>query len=638
MFLNLFHGPTVSKKLQKLSESLKTDFGVDLATYEELSSTELAAFAHDLEYKKSKIISESDFNSYYNDPEYTRTTLLLEAIRIILREIHPKRKMKKKFQEGQEVDETLDYKIHPSTSVVVDHDIDNDYERPDLYWRRHQWEEERTHENHPITVYDADEVEYGENPDNTTKTIPSYAANAQPVGGTHENEQQAGIYVAVMDPNRFLGDKETKIMSIEPVIKSQNEISPLTRKVSDIMVDAEQPVQGTTFEIAGNRDAALQGKAPKKIVAVYEDDEDTNEEGKQEMIEKNDLDGLVEGLGTLLEGELERAELVLAIRDLVGRLQKIIEDLGKMGTDDIMPMVDGLRQSFSPEVAERFSTKAEQHIQTAADSIQAFKDTLDGEAQRMESRISDEDADQPMNDMAMGDEMGMDTDMNMVEPELGGDELGMGASAGEEDLGDLLGGDEAMADEEPLGRAKKESHVVTIAGKKVRLSETQLQALIQAMKITSKVNALVEAENNKPTVVDIVFGGVKFRLNEYQIKALLFAKNFNKIVESKKARVAKLSESQARMLKTAKALTEKIRELIEKKKPDADGDGVPDWADKKPGKDDNEGKKKKKKGKPKKGVVPPQFKKSKKSKKKKTKEGKVSNATRLKERAKAVVK
>ena len=47
--------------------------------------------------------------------------------------------------------------------------------------------------------------------------------------------------------------------------------------------------------------------------------------------------------------------------------------------------------------------------------------------------------------------------------------------------------------------------------------------------------------------------------------------------------------------------------LSEKKKPDADGDGVPDWADKKPGKDDNEGKKKG--SKPKKGEVPPQFKK-----------------------------
>ena len=50
-----------------------------------------------------------------------------------------------------------------------------------------------------------------------------------------------------------------------------------------------------------------------------------------------------------------------------------------------------------------------------------------------------------------------------------------------------------------------------------------------------------------------------------------------------------------------------IAALAEKKKPDADGDGVPDWADKKPGKDDHAGKKKG--SKPKKGVVPPQFKK-----------------------------
>jgi hypothetical protein len=32
------------------------------------------------------------------------------------------------------------------------------------------------------------------------------------------------------------------------------------------------------------------------------------------------------------------------------------------------------------------------------------------------------------------------------------------------------------------------------------------------------------------------------------------------------------------------------RPVVEAKKPDADGDGVPDWADKKPGKDDNEDK------------------------------------------------
>ena len=66
-------------------------------------------------------------------------------------------------------------------------------------------------------------------------------------------------------------------------------------------------------------------------------------------------------------------------------------------------------------------------------------------------------------------------------------------------------------------------------------------------------------------------------------------------------------------IRTVNPALENIKEdlykmLAEKKKPDADGDGVPDWADKKPGKDDNAGKKKG--SKPKKGVVPPQFKKN----------------------------
>ena len=71
-----------------------------------------------------------------------------------------------------------------------------------------------------------------------------------------------------------------------------------------------------------------------------------------------------------------------------------------------------------------------------------------------------------------------------------------------------------------------------------------------------------------------------------------------------------------------------------KKKPDDDGDGVPDWADKKPGKDDNEGKKKG--AAPKKGVNP--F--AKKTEKKKVKEGMEHNlqAARLEGKSHALRK
>jgi hypothetical protein len=71
-----------------------------------------------------------------------------------------------------------------------------------------------------------------------------------------------------------------------------------------------------------------------------------------------------------------------------------------------------------------------------------------------------------------------------------------------------------------------------------------------------------------------------------------------------------------------------------KKKPDDDGDGVPDWADKKPGKDDNEGKKKG--AAPKKGVNP--F--AKKTEKQKVKEGMEHNlqAARLEGKSHALRK
>jgi hypothetical protein len=79
----------------------------------------------------------------------------------------------------------------------------------------------------------------------------------------------------------------------------------------------------------------------------------------------------------------------------------------------------------------------------------------------------------------------------------------------------------------------------------------------------------------------------------------------NDLNRKKKAYAATQDGDNAMAVEAIKATL--MAALQEKKKPDADGDGVPDWADKKPGKDDNAGKKKG--SKPKKGEVPPQFKK-----------------------------
>jgi hypothetical protein len=121
-----------------------------------------------------------------------------------------------------------------------------------------------------------------------------------------------------------------------------------------------------------------------------------------------------------------------------------------------------------------------------------------------------------------------------------------------------------------LGRAKKESHVITIGGKKVRLSEDQISALMKTNLIRRKIKALAEAKaaaelSLGPKHAVITVRGNKIRVSEAQVAALVFAKKFNKLVESKQAKTARLNESQARKLMMAKKLTETINKLTVKK-------------------------------------------------------------------------
>lgn len=632
MFLEDFCASNENKKLSKLIKSLDEDFGIDISIYENLSSAELISFLSDLESKKSQIMLESEFNTYHADPDYAKVMLLSETLRMLLKEIHPKRSRKAK-----KVDETLDYKVHPDTGAAVDHDIDEDAPRPDLYWHKHQWEDSLDGDSSPVEAIDAPEVgkayskDWDDNnpdPDELHKEkqeyMDSYAPNRQPVGGTGENEQQAGGYVAVMNPNRFLGDEDVNIMSIEPNDKSQNEVSPLSRKVSRVMVDADEQtnedvdnmatvkitrfdesvsiINSDTFNNWNRHEQSFLKKmddlvqSGKMHDAVSEIKQVLKNPGHQtdgfldeltiigqrllgdhggdihadEGVNRKPIDSnIIKGLSGLLEStllnenELQRAEIVFATNDLVMRLGKMIEDLSKMGTDDIMPLVDGLRENFGPQVAEKFSADAEVKIQDAANGIDAMKQILDRYREKFEGRISDEDAQQPidvsnLDNGAMAAGMGADlpADDMAADDGLGdleGDDLGLGD----------LGGEEEEATDEPLGRALKESKIVSIAGKKVKLTLEQIEVLHKAKQLTEKINVLnTAAIVDVPCTTFLNVKGKKIRISESQLKSLLFAKKFKQRVDEKKANAVKLSESQAKLLVEAKLLTQKIGDLV----------------------------------------------------------------------------
>lgn len=102
MFLNHFDKSS-SYKLNQLIHTLKTVYNTEIVINDlTKSSTSLLEYKKSVETIQNSIIAESSFNSYLQNPEYIKNMLILEAVKIILTEIAPKRrkKLSKKVAES----------------------------------------------------------------------------------------------------------------------------------------------------------------------------------------------------------------------------------------------------------------------------------------------------------------------------------------------------------------------------------------------------------------------------------------------------------------------------------------------------------------------------------------------------------
>ena len=98
MFINDFENSN-EYKLHQILHTLKSVHGVELKC-EGRSADDLNQLLQSSEIIKNSIVSESRFNTYNTNPEYTKHTLIMEAIRLFLTEIAPKRQKKTKVKEN----------------------------------------------------------------------------------------------------------------------------------------------------------------------------------------------------------------------------------------------------------------------------------------------------------------------------------------------------------------------------------------------------------------------------------------------------------------------------------------------------------------------------------------------------------
>ena len=180
---------------------------------------------------------------------------------------------------------------------------------------------------------------------------------------------------------------------------------------------------------------------------------------------------LLKNLKKLLEQDLDQAELALAAKDMVVQLQDIAEDLAKMQVENLMPLVDRIKEEYGPEAGEQFNGSVEAALGSALEGIKGTHEQVQDAVLVLTGEKSAMSTDMGSDDMSM--DMG-DTDMD---DGLGGDEIsldGADAAAGPEDMS--LG---RAVKKESVERAKRALKTALREGK---YNDKVLRQIIKSMK------------------------------------------------------------------------------------------------------------------------------------------------------------
>lgn len=150
-------------------------------------------------------------------------------------------------------------------------------------------------------------------------------------------------------------------------------------------------------------------------------------------------------LSKLIENDLDQAELVLAAKSMAQDLQDMTEKVAKMRVDDLLPLVDRIKETFDQATGEQYQRVVDGELEKLQNELTVSKDVLDNQANILNGDVS--------GDMGMGlDDVDATTDMDMeVDTDVGVD------IDPELEIDPFAAADANAGGVEPMGRAQKES-------------------------------------------------------------------------------------------------------------------------------------------------------------------------------------
>jgi hypothetical protein len=113
----------------------------------------------------------------------------------------------------------------------------------------------------------------------------------------------------------------------------------------------------------------------------------------------------------LMEQNLAQAEVLLAAQELVDKLQKMVEDVAAMQVQELMPIIDAMKEQIGFEIAEQYNSAADTALDSLLDQLKAAKESLENATLQAQGKPVNAPAPTDMGSAApadMGDEFGGD--------------------------------------------------------------------------------------------------------------------------------------------------------------------------------------------------------------------------------------
>lgn len=133
-----------------------------------------------------------------------------------------------------------------------------------------------------------------------------------------------------------------------------------------------------------------------------------------QMIDKRAKKSLGITESVLTEGEMESAELVLAAKDMVDRIQGMLEDVGEMMNEQLPPLVDSIRDEMGNDKATSFENAARSTLETFLDATTSARADMDNASRILtgtaEAEVPSVDLSADDSELDIDDEIDMDLD------------------------------------------------------------------------------------------------------------------------------------------------------------------------------------------------------------------------------------